>query len=84
MKLISKKYFVALIVALATGSAWGKQAIRIPLAVTQPDGTKVTIVKRDDSGAMPPAKVFIPSTAICLNMTTNWDMFTPCLSPTEA
>ena len=49
MKLISKKYFVALIVALATGSAWGKQAIRIPLAVTQPDGSELTIVKRGNA-----------------------------------
>lgn len=49
MKLISKKYFVALIVVLATGSAWGKQAIRIPLAVTQPDGSELTIVKRGNA-----------------------------------
>lgn len=49
MKLISKKYFVALIVALATGSAWGKPALRIPITVLQPDGSELTIVKRGNA-----------------------------------
>lgn len=50
VKTTMKKYLLIAGFALTAASmAWGKPALRIPLTVTQPDGSKLTIVKRGNA-----------------------------------
>ncbi len=44
-----RKYLIIATLALTTACAWAKPALRIPLTVTQPDGSQLTIVKRGNA-----------------------------------
>lgn len=44
-----RKYLIIATLALTTAGAWCKPALRMPLAVTQPDGSQLTIVKRGNA-----------------------------------
>ena len=44
-----KKYVFIAAIALSAVCGWSKPALRIPITVTQPDGSKITIVKRGNA-----------------------------------